>query len=214
MSDYANIITQAPRTPSVPGGVYGGIDWHGEPPWEKAMTAGWRKLDERETILPPDDEQVTGWQYAQDPERPDYAIESPVIEAVPVVEIYPTPEVLIPRIDTNGHVIGTSRIFADADNHPVLVIDTASPRRAAAVQIAEAVAKIASQASQAAEAADIRGKAANAGNSLPAVRAELVRLAALVEKLIGGAALATDSKNGGTRSASYSVGNLTTLFLR
>ena len=70
-------VTETPRLP----------DTHGAT-WDNAavelFAAGWRKLDERKPITPPDGYQITGWEYAQDTERADYATETPNIAAIPV----------------------------------------------------------------------------------------------------------------------------------
>jgi len=81
---YANIITQAARRATVPGGVYGGLDYHGEPTWDVAHAAGWRRLDDRKPFTPPDGLVLTGWNYRQDPERKDYAVEEPTVDLAPV----------------------------------------------------------------------------------------------------------------------------------
>jgi hypothetical protein len=191
MSDYANIITQAARQATVPGGIYGGIDYHGSPPWELGMAAGWRKLDERVDVTPPEGYRVAGWEYAQDTERADYAIETAIIEAIPV----PVPERFAAGIDTPLLVLdapdGIKGFgYTPAEDGTLLPIQYAheSPYDMEGLRIKIEIARAdhqADKATKAATAANIAGKAAGAGNSLPAVRTELERLARLVAQMIG-----------------------------
>jgi hypothetical protein len=54
---------------------------------------------------------------------------------------FPSPEVVVPVLDANGERTGTARLLVDAAGQIVVVTDTASPQRTAAVQIAEFKAK-------------------------------------------------------------------------
>jgi hypothetical protein len=94
--NYANISTQAQRTGTIPGGTYGDLDYHGEPPWHVAHAAGWRMLDDRAEFTPPDGFAVTGYTYEQDGARDDYALEVPTVTAIPV----PTPQYFAAGIET------------------------------------------------------------------------------------------------------------------
>ena len=143
---YANIITQEPRTLRLPGGVYGDTDYHGSPPWGVAYAAGWRMLDPREGFAPPDGERVVGYTYAQDPARPDYAIETPITAAIPV--LFPSPDITVPVLDATGAQTGTARLLVDHAGALVIVTDSASPQRPVADQIAQYVALAASLASE------------------------------------------------------------------
>jgi hypothetical protein len=121
-------ITEAPYLPDTHGATWDNAA-------DKLLTAGWRKLDPRQAFTPPDGEQVTGYVYWQDEERPDYAIELPV--TAPIPEAYPTPEILVPRIDADGAVVGSSRLLADVDNNLIVTTDTASPQHSLVDQLAE-----------------------------------------------------------------------------
>ena len=54
---------------------------------------------------------------------------------------FPDPEVIVPVLDANGERTGTARLLVDHAGQIVVVTDTASPQRTAAVQIAEFKAK-------------------------------------------------------------------------
>ena len=54
---------------------------------------------------------------------------------------FPDPEVVVPVLDANGERTGTARLLVDSAGQIVVVTDTASPQRTAAVQIAEFKAK-------------------------------------------------------------------------
>ena len=54
---------------------------------------------------------------------------------------FPAPEVVVPVLDANGERTGTARLLVDSAGQIVVVTDTASPQRTAAVQIAEFKAK-------------------------------------------------------------------------
>ena len=138
MSDKANIITQAQRTLRLPGGVYGDVDYHGEPPWDVAYAAGWRMLDPRADFTPPEGEHVVGYTYAQDPEREDYATETPITAAIPAA--FPSPDITVPVLDLTGTQTGTARLLVDSTGALVIVTDSASPQRPVADQLAEFVA--------------------------------------------------------------------------
>jgi len=192
--DYANIITQAQRTATVPGGIYGAIDYHGEPPWGVAMAAGWRKLDARAPFTPPEGYQVVGYEYEQDETRADYALETVIVDAIPI----PTPERFALGIDAATLILDAvssdkgAAFAATDDGHLVFCgFFRESPYKTQAERDAMRDAAVAAhgtrKAAQTATVADIAGKAAGAGNSIPALRAEVVRLANLVAQLIGGA---------------------------
>jgi len=184
MSDKANIITQAPRTATVPGGKYGDLDYHGEPPWDVALAAGWRKLDPRQAIDLPEGYRIAGYAYAQDPERPDYALETVEVEAIP--DAFPAPDVIIPMLDAEGNQIGTARIISNADLQIIAVVDTASPQKSVAEQIAAFVArsaKVQSVSSDVATWAQAAATAAAAANSVPALREQVAILAEQVKRL-------------------------------
>jgi hypothetical protein len=140
---YANIITQEPRTIRLPGGVYGDTDYHGSPPWGVAYAAGWRMLDARPDYTPPEGEHVVGYTYAQDPARPDYATETPITAAIPV--LFPSPDITVPVLDAAGAQTGTARLLVDATGTLVIVTDSASPQRPVADQLADFVAVSGSQ---------------------------------------------------------------------
>jgi hypothetical protein len=132
---YANIITQAQRTGTIPGGTYGDLDYHGEPPWDAAYAAGWRKLDARAEFTPADGYRVSGYTYAQDPDREEFALEWPAVEAIPVP--FPAPDSVVPVLDADGVQTGTARLLVDSSGALVIVTDSASPQRSVAVQLAE-----------------------------------------------------------------------------
>jgi len=127
MSDKANIITQAQRVASIPGGTYGDLDYHGAPPWDVAVAAGWRRLDPRADFAPADGYHVAGYTYQQDPARDDYALETAVVEAIP--DAYPTPDSVVPVLDADGNQTGTARLLVDSSGALVVVTDSASPQR-------------------------------------------------------------------------------------
>ena len=79
MQEYANIITQSPRTPTLPDKIPGTHN----PDWDKLLAVGWRKLDARAEWVLVDGKQLIGWEYRLDAERADYATESPVVIDVP-----------------------------------------------------------------------------------------------------------------------------------
>ena len=54
---------------------------------------------------------------------------------------FPDPEVVVPVLDANGERTGTARLLVDSTGQIVVVTDTASPQRTAAVQLAEFKAK-------------------------------------------------------------------------
>jgi hypothetical protein len=135
---YCNIITQAQRVESIPGGTYGDLDYHGAPPWDVAVVAGWRRLDERAAFAPADGYHVTGYTYQQDPTRDEYALETPVVDAIP--DAYPAPDSVVPVLDADGNQTGTARLLVDSSGALVVVTDSASPQRSVAAQIAEFVA--------------------------------------------------------------------------
>lgn len=69
------------------------------------------------------------------------AAEAAEAEAEAAAFNFPPPEVLVPVLDASGERTGTARLLVDADGQIVVVTDTASPQRTAAVQIAEFMAK-------------------------------------------------------------------------
>ena len=83
---YVNIISNDGPADKVPGGVYGSSDYHGSPPWSVALSAGWRKVDDKEFPAPPHGEQTKTEAYVQDPLREDYALGKHVYEVIPEVE--------------------------------------------------------------------------------------------------------------------------------
>ena len=54
---------------------------------------------------------------------------------------FPDPKVIVPVLDADGERTGTARLLVDSTGQIVVVTDTASPQRTAAVQIAEFKAK-------------------------------------------------------------------------
>lgn len=54
---------------------------------------------------------------------------------------FPDPEVVVPVLDAAGERTGTARLLVDSTGQIVVVTDTASPQRTAAVQLAEFKAK-------------------------------------------------------------------------
>ena len=91
---------------------------------------------------------------------------------------FPDPEVVVPVLDANGERTGTARLLVDATGQIVVVTDTASPQRTAAVQIAEFKAK-----SEARKQKMSRGKAAAAAaNSVPALRAAVATIIEALEE--------------------------------
>lgn len=54
---------------------------------------------------------------------------------------FPAPEVVVPVLDADGERTGTARLLVDSTGQIVVVTDTASPQRTAAVQLAEFKAK-------------------------------------------------------------------------
>jgi hypothetical protein len=188
MQEYANIITQAPRTPTLPDKIPGTHN----PDWTQLVAVGWRKLDERTPVTPPDGLQVTRWVYSQDPERAECAIEEPWFDAIPEA----VPARFESGIDSTILVLdapdGSKGIgYAPADDGtliPIVYVHE-SPYDMAAVAAKVAAARVAHgtrKAGRVIEAADIESKAAAAGNSIPALRAEVVRLAKLAKQLAGG----------------------------
>jgi hypothetical protein len=199
MSDYANIITQAQRTATVPGGIYGGIDYHGSPPWELAMAAGWRKLDELVDVTPPDGFYIDGWEYTQDEERTEYALEWPKFAVIPV----PVPERFAAGIDAPLLVLdapdGSRGVgYAPADDGTLLPIlyAHASPydmeavrAKVAAARADYATRKTAREAVKldvAKSAAQAETGANGSGNSVALLRAEVARIAVALKKLTEG----------------------------
>ena len=79
-----NIITNAGPVAQVPGGIYEGLDYHGEPPWGVSMRAGWRLFDGPQPIPQPG--YTSKAHYSQDPERPDYAAVKYVYAPIPIPE--------------------------------------------------------------------------------------------------------------------------------
>jgi hypothetical protein len=199
MSDVANIITQAPRVAAVPGGIYGGIDYHGEPPWDKAFAAGWRKLDERVDVTPPDGYYISHWVYSQDSARVDYAIEEPWVVQKPI----PVPERFAAGIDTSLLVMdapdGSKGIgyvpAADGTLLPLLYAHE-SPYDMPSVEVLKDQARAdyetrksareAVRLDVAAKAGQAEAGAKGAGNSVAVLRAEVARLAAAVKALTEG----------------------------
>lgn len=74
------------------------------------------------------------------------------VDAIAADFDFPPPEVIVPVLDANGERTGTARLLVDADGQIVVVTDTASPQRTAAVQIAEFKAKRAAAAAKLAKA--------------------------------------------------------------
>jgi hypothetical protein len=114
MQNYANIITQSPRTPTLPDKIPGTHN----PDWDKLLAVGWRKLDPREPVTPPDGEQVAGYRYEQDAKRKEYALEITVFGAVSKPGPDPVEEavrrVLAPVLDAMGADAGLSKATQDA----------------------------------------------------------------------------------------------------
>ena len=118
-----------------------------------------------------------GWTYAS-PER--IALEEAAqaeAEAQAAAYTFPAPEVVVPVLDADGVRTGTASILVDASGQIIVVTDTASPQRTAAVQIAEFKAKSASRSAKLAQ-----GKsAAAAANSVPALRAAVATIIEALE---------------------------------
>ena len=105
------------------------------------------------TAMPPTDEQLreTGWLAQVHDATPegmqrvagtdthtrdgDVSRVTWEFEAIPVVEVYPSPDVTVPVLDADGNATGTARILADADLNIVAVVDSASPQRPWAEQL-------------------------------------------------------------------------------
>jgi hypothetical protein len=105
------------------------------PDWSTLHAVGWRMIDPRADFAPAPGYRVTGYTYQQDPARDDYALETPVVDAIP--DVYPTPDSVVPVLDADGNQTGTARLLVDASGALVVVTDSASPQRSVAVQIAE-----------------------------------------------------------------------------
>ena len=91
---------------------------------------------------------------------------------------FPDPEVVVPVLDADGERTGTARLLVDATGQIVVVTDTASPQRTAAVQIAEFKAKSEARRQKMSE-----GKAAAArANSVPALRAAVAQIIEALEE--------------------------------
>ena len=66
---------------------------------------------------------------------------------------YPTPESVVPMVNANGDQIGTARILVDSETmEPICVVNSASPRRAWAIQKAEHSSKKTDRAAKVAQA--------------------------------------------------------------
>jgi len=185
----ANIITNAGPVAAVPGGIYEGIDYHGEPPWDKAMRAGWRKLDKDDLPNAPTGKAVRAT-YIQDPTREDYAVG--VYEYVDIPE--PTPDRFPNGIDASLLVLDApdgKGIGYVADGEGVLVpvvYAHESPYDMAALQAKIATAREAAAKAKSDRVTEAKTISADAGkaNSVAALRSQVQALTALVEKLIGG----------------------------
>lgn len=91
---------------------------------------------------------------------------------------FPDPEVVVPVLDASGERTGTARLLVDSAGQIVVVTDTASPQRTAAVQIAELKAKSEVRRQKMSE-----GKAAAASaNSVPALRAAVAQIIEALEE--------------------------------
>ena len=91
-----------------------------------------------------DNERDSGRFDAFKPTQADYdARDASNAEAAAQAEAYsfPSPEVVVPVLDSDGERTGTARLLVDSAGQIVAVTDTASPQRTAAVQIAEFKAK-------------------------------------------------------------------------
>jgi len=115
---YANIITQSPRSPTLPTRIPGTHN----PDWITLHAAGWRNLDPRSDYAPPEGSRVSGYHYAQDDDREDWAIETPMTEVIPDprpevfphgVEVGPGGLLVIPSHSTNAGIL----IFSDDDGN-------------------------------------------------------------------------------------------------
>ncbi len=102
------------------------------PDWNTLHASGWRLLDDRADYTPPEGNRVTGYTYAQDPERPDYATETPITEAIPEprpkvfphgVEVGPGGLLVIP-----SHSAGKGIAIVPTDDGDLITVEVhASP---------------------------------------------------------------------------------------
>jgi len=74
-----NLSNQHGGMDTVPGGVYGSVDYHGQPPWDVAMAAGYRYYTPAEV---PEGYVVTSRRYEQAAEA-DWATEIVETERIP-----------------------------------------------------------------------------------------------------------------------------------
>lgn len=92
-----------------------------------------------------------------------------------VLEAFPAPEVLVPRVDANFTVVGKSRLVIDAaTGAPIYIVDTASPQHPKDQQKSEFADKSADHASKIAAAKVAKAK----GNGLPALAERVAALEA------------------------------------
>lgn len=82
------------------------------------------------------------------------AAEAETAAAEAALYAFPSPDVTVPVLDSDGNQTGTARLLVDASGAIVAVTDSASPQRPVAVQMAEYKAKI-----DAKDAANAAGKA-------------------------------------------------------
>jgi hypothetical protein len=114
------------------------------------------------------------------------AITDAELAAWQAARAYAEPAVLVPMLDADGAVVGKVRILATQDGALVAVVDTASPQRPWTEQLAAFRARKSATVAQEARTRDIAASAA-AANSVPALRAEVARLADLVRAILEGA---------------------------
>ncbi|MBU0678484.1 MAG: hypothetical protein KJ626_10235 [Verrucomicrobia bacterium] len=172
---YNTITKQVSET--VPGGIYGGIDYHGSPPADVAERAGW--VDVTPEIQAQID--AAAAQAAEDAAAAELVrLETPLIYDQPIQA-----RIEIPAID--GHVYGAE---VDPVSGDVIGVQRESVRKSQAEYEADRDARFAARAARKVRITDAakavtaaKGKANGAGNSVASLRAAVADLAAAVESL-------------------------------
>jgi hypothetical protein len=180
-------ITELPRLPDTHGATWDNAA-------DRLLAAGWRKLDPRADVTPPDGMQIGEWTYEQDPERAEYALEAPVFVAIPVPDPVPAPvptrfdvgiDAPLLVLDAPDDERGIGYVAADDGTLLPLLYAHASPYDMEAVRAKAAAAREA-RAVAVAELKQARTKArasAAAAQNVPQVREALADLDARLTRL-------------------------------
>jgi hypothetical protein len=179
-------ITATPRLPDVIGATWDNAE-------AELLAAGWLRLDERDAT-PPEGMRVTHYLYAYDINRPGYALETPVFEAIPE----PRPEVFAHGIEVApggllvipSHTAGKGVAIVATDDGDLVTVEAhASPWKSREQIEALIVVAKARRAEAQAIRIDAAGKAraaaqaAASANSVPALREHVAILAEQVQRI-------------------------------